>query len=111
MHTTVEKNYIIKYDLDKQHYTAIRFRRISISIRLQCDTDFILINKKIKLSDLDFRQNIYCICSFRSKPQQNCCVSLSNTQRCFVTESVFLDESSESMTQWFIHKDSQLTRF
>ncbi len=89
----------------------MKFCRISISIRLQCDTDFILIKNKIKLSDLDFRQNIDCICSFRSKPQQNCCVSPSNTQLCFVTESMFLNESSESMIQWLIHKDSQLSRF
>ncbi len=36
-----KKKIFTKYDLDKQHYTAMMFPLISISTRLQCDTDFI----------------------------------------------------------------------
>ncbi len=36
-----KKEIFTKYDLNKQHYTAMMFLLISISTRLQCDTDFI----------------------------------------------------------------------
>ncbi len=76
----------------------------------------ISINKKLKLSDLDFRQNIDCFCSISlmiivliKATAELLCVSHSGVS--LLNESTVLNESSESMIQWPIHKDSHLPRF
>ncbi len=38
-----KKNIFTKYDLDKQHYTAMMFPQISKTTRLQCDTGLYIV--------------------------------------------------------------------
>ncbi len=98
------------------------FPQISISTRLQCDTDLysnISINKKLKLSDLDFRQNIHCFCSIslmkivpiKATAELLCVSTQTHSGVSLLNESTLLNESSESMIQWPIHKESHLPRF
>ncbi len=69
----------------------------------------ISINKKVKLSDLDFRQNIDCFCSILltkivpiKATAELLCVSEQHSVS-LLNESTFL---SESMIQWPIYNDS-----
>ncbi len=78
----------------------------------------ISINKKLKLSDLDFRQNIDCFCSISltkivpiKASRTVVCLRATHSGVSLLNESTFLNESSESMIQWPIHKDSHLPRF
>ncbi len=78
----------------------------------------IAINKRLKLSDLDFRLNIDRFCSVlptKIVPIKATAELLSVSEQhsgvLLLNESTFLNESSESMIQWPIHNDSQLPRF
>ncbi len=79
----------------------------------------ISINKKLKLSDLDFRQNIDCfLLNFadeysydQSHSRTVVCLRATHSGVSLLNESTVLNESSESMIQWPIHKDSHLPRF
>ncbi len=78
----------------------------------------ISINKRLKLSDLDFRQNIDCLLNFTD---ENICdqshsrtvvyLRATHSGVSLLNESTFLNESSETMIQWSIHKDSHLPCF
>ncbi len=78
----------------------------------------ISINKRLKLSDLDFSQNIDYFCSI-SYPKivaikataELLCFRATHSGVWLLNESMCLNESSESMIQWTTHNDSQLTRF
>ncbi len=78
----------------------------------------ISINKKLKLSDLNFRHNIDCFCSISlmkivpiKATAELLCVSEQHSSVSLLNESMLLNESSESMIQWPIHNDSHLPRF
>ncbi len=79
----------------------------------------ISINKRLKLSDLDFIQNIDRFCSILpmkivaifSHSRTVVYLRATHSGVSLLNESTFLNESSEIMIQWPIHKDSHLTRF
>ncbi len=89
MHTAEvkKKKFIIaQYNLGMQHYTTKMFQHDYNVILYNSSS----INKKLKLSDLHFRNNIDCF-DFLDENSSNqshgrTVLCLRATQRCFVTE-------------------------
>ncbi len=106
---------------DLRDVLAIMFRFVCVLPSpkvLQIFYISISINKKLKLSDLDFRQNTDYFCSISlmkivpiKATAELLCVSEQHSGVSLLNESTVLNESSESMIQWPIHKDSHLPRF